>query len=260
MPDKVPEPLLIAMVTVELIADDCIAVDVLHGHSDGGADSGTGRGIGGTLHESELGRHNRDREKVLETVLVKLPSVARRVYWPRVSILRLLNVATPLTATAVNVPERVPLPLARAIVTVELSVETTLPLTSSTATVIAGEIAVLTLVVVGSWREGQLGGGACRGGADNQAVAEAGYPHLIRDVRIEEDALGRNERIIGHLLESRCGGLHVAAVPKSVVGSGDVCFVGVRGVKGNLGVTPWWRRTSASRSRRDWWSYRFLHS
>ena len=67
---------------------------------------------------------------------------------------RLLNVARPSCAATVSVPQSVPTSVAgetMTTVTLELSVATTLPLASSTATVTAGVIVVPARALLGCW-------------------------------------------------------------------------------------------------------------
>jgi hypothetical protein len=88
--------------------------------------------------------------KLLLVAPVSEPSDADNVNDPLVVGTRFENVATPPDAAAVNVDPllRVP-PVLIAIVTVEVSVVTRLPLASSTCTVTAGLIALPAVVVVG---------------------------------------------------------------------------------------------------------------
>ena len=88
--------------------------------------------------------------KLLLVALVRDPSVADSVYDPPLVGTRFENVATPLTAATVNVdpPLKAP-PLLMAIVTLEPSVVTRLPLASCTCTVTAGLMALAAKVVVG---------------------------------------------------------------------------------------------------------------
>src|ERR1035437_2394629 len=84
--------------------------------------------------------------KLLEVAPVRMPSVALMVWAPALFSDRVLKVATPLEAAAVSVPLSVPLPLAKASVTVEPSEVTTLLYWSSTETTTLGMVTPATVL------------------------------------------------------------------------------------------------------------------
>ena len=78
---------------------------------------------------------------------------------PAVLMVRLLKVATPLSAGAVSVPPR-PLPFVRLRVTESLPADTTFPLAFSTATCTAGEIVAWVRAFEGCTRKASFTGEA----------------------------------------------------------------------------------------------------
>src|SRR5271169_1737160 len=87
--------------------------------------------------------------KLPDVAEVRLPSAAVNVYVPTVFTFTLLNVATPLPAATVNVPLRLPGPLALLSVTFELSPVTMFPNWSSTSTTIDGLFATPAVTLLG---------------------------------------------------------------------------------------------------------------
>ncbi len=88
----------------------------------------------------------------LEVARVNPPEVASKVYpGPVLSMEISLNVATPLTADTVKVPDNVPLPglLFMANVTLSVAVGTRFPPASCTWTSMAGEIATVDSALAG---------------------------------------------------------------------------------------------------------------